>query len=215
MISISSAVFTSLSELLKKHSKSKTIKLLKTFFCPANKDVEDFLHRNAIKFELSGLSRTYIWYLEEPTQVVAYFTIALKAISLDEKILESIKQEVSIENLEEVLGDLLKGFPLKEQNKQIPVYLIGQVGKIPQVEKLNGYLVKVALRKIEEASEIVGGKIVVLDVDTTPLHESKNKKGERSLKSLLNLYKELKFKELYKYPGNKEKTYLRLYRKLD
>ncbi|TCK03316.1 hypothetical protein [Phorcysia thermohydrogeniphila] len=205
MIPLSSARLVSLSELMNTiPSKNQLKKLLKTFTCPSNEDVERFLYQNAVKFEKTGLARTYIWLgkLEEKPKVLAYFTIALKAIHLDEKILRAIESLVSKEKLEEVLNDLLKGFPLGEQNKQIAVYLIGQVGKIPQVEKLKGYLVKVALAKIEEASKIVGGKIVILDIA----------EPEKS-KKLLSLYRELGFKELYKYQ-HKGKEFLRLYRKL-
>jgi len=187
MISLADAKFISLSALLSRHSKNRIRKLLKTFKCPKNNDIEDFLHRNAIRFELSGLARTYLWYLENPLQVIAYFTIALKALSLNESVLKAIENTVG-ESFNKVLSDLLKGFSLGEHNKQIPVYLIGQVGKIPEVEKLHGFLVKAALEKIQKASEIVGGKIVVLDVV---------KKG--TYENLVNHYTTLGFKKLYEF----------------
>jgi len=201
MISLADAKFIPLSSLLANYSKTKVRKLLKTFRCPRNDDIENFLHRNAIKFELSGLARTYLWYLENPLQVIAYFTIALKALSLDEDTLRAI-EETAGENFDGVLNDLLKGFSLGEHNKQIPVYLIGQVGKVPEVEKLNGYLVKVALEKIQSVSEIVGGKIVVLDVV---------KKGEYY--KLVKHYKEVGFKELYEF-SSQELELIRFYYKL-
>lgn len=81
MISLKDVRFISLSSLLVRYSKTQVRKFLKTFKCPQNDDIESFLHNRAIKFELTGLARTYLWYLEEPLQVVAYFTIALKALS--------------------------------------------------------------------------------------------------------------------------------------
>ena len=201
MISLDEARFVPLSLLLKNLSKTKVKKLLKTFKCPQNSDVENFLHRNAIKFELSGLSRTYIWFLENPLKVVAYFTVALKAITLDEATLKAI-EEAAGEQFKEILNDLLKGFPLGERNKQIPVYLIGQLGKAPEVEKLGGYLLKVALEKIQIASEAVGGKIVVLDVV---------KKG--NFEKLIQHYRDLGFRELYEF-NYQGAGLIRLYYKL-
>ncbi|WP_457681105.1 hypothetical protein [Thermovibrio sp.] len=201
MISLGDAKFVSLSAILARYSKTKVRKFLKTFRCPRNDDIEDFLHRKAIKFELAGLARTYLWYSERPLQVIAYFTIALKAISLDENVLKAI-EEKSGDNFDDILGDLLKGFSLGQHNRQIPVYLIGQVGKSPHVKKLQGYLVKVALKKIYEASEIVGGKIVVLDVI---------KKGKYL--RLLEHYKSIDFKELYEF-SSRDSEIIRLYYKL-
>ena len=201
MISLKDARFVSLSDLLDRFSTTQVKKLLKTFRCPKNDDIEIFLHHRAIKFELAGLSRTYLWYLEEPLQVVAYFTIALKALSLDEDVIKAMEKTTG-GLLDEVLKDLLKGFPLGEHNKQIPVYLIGQVGKVPEVKKLNGYLVKVALEKIQEASQVVGGKIVVLDVVK-----------KDSYSRLVELYKKLGFKELYEF-RSRDQYLIRFYFKL-
>jgi hypothetical protein len=187
-IDLQDATFIPLSTLLEKIrkgeiSKSQVKKLLKTFKCPQNKDVEGFLHKNALKFEEINLARTYLWIFRE--RVVAYFTIALKAISLDEDTIQAI-QEKKGENFDEVLDDLLKGYPLGDKNKQIPVYLIGQVGKAPDVKKLNGYIVKVALEKIREASRIVGGQIAVLDVVI-----------DENYQKLFRFYKNLGFSVLY------------------
>lgn len=187
-IDLQDALFIPLLDLLKRTvkkgiSKSQLRKLLKTFRCPQNQDVESFLHRNALKFEERNLARTYLWIFDK--QVVAYFTIALKAISLDEDIIQSIQEQTG-ENFDEVLNDLLKGYPLKDKNKQIPVYLIGQIGKAPNVKKLNGFIVKVALEKIKEASKIVGGQIVILDVVKS-----------NNYQKLISFYQNLGFSVLY------------------
>jgi hypothetical protein len=208
MNSLEKAFLFSLSSLLSKaSSKSKVRKLLSTFQCSKNYDVEKFLHRTAIIFEEKGLSRTYLWFDEvdgKPT-VLAYFTIALKAIYLGEETVNAIKQ-LNSKDFEHILEDLLKGYPLGEHNKQFPTYLIGQIGKHDCVkDKIGKLLVKVALTKIEEASKIVGGKIVILDV-VEGLKEE--------VEGLVNLYRELGFKELYLF-YHEGRGILRMYLKLE
>lgn len=215
MSSLESALFVSLSSLLQPknlklsletRSKSKIRKLLKTFHCSKNNDVERFLHHTAITFEEKGLSRTYLWIDKENLKVLAYFTIALKAITLDEELLNQIEEYLQDKKeLERVLNDLLKGYPLGEHNNQIPVYLIAQIGKHEGIGKLGGYIVKVAIEKIKEASAIVGGKIIVLDVveGNKPQYEG-----------LTNFYRSLGFKDLYLL-NHQGKDILRLYLKLE
>jgi hypothetical protein len=192
-----------LSLLERSSSRSQVRKLLGSFHCSRNEDVERFLHQRAITFEEKGLSRTYLWIgrSEGKPTVLAYFTIALKAIYLGGEILNAIKQ-LGGKNYKQVLNDLLKGYPLEDYNKQIPVYLIGQIGKHERLkEKVGSFIVKTAIAKIEQASKIVGGKIVILDIV-----EASNLQTE----SLIRFYKEIGFKELYLFTHDRREI-LRMY----
>lgn len=53
------------------------------FSCPRNLDVEHFLKENAIEFTKKNQSVTYLVLSNEDGEVVGYFTIALKPITIN------------------------------------------------------------------------------------------------------------------------------------
>ena len=57
--------------------------LLSEFSCTKNPDVEYFLKKNAIEFTKKNQSVTYLVLETETAEVVGYFTIAIKPISLN------------------------------------------------------------------------------------------------------------------------------------
>jgi len=61
-----------LSEIIENtDSKRKVKKLLETFSCTRNIDLQDFLYNKAVTFEKNLRSRTYL-YLDNDTQVVVH-----------------------------------------------------------------------------------------------------------------------------------------------
>lgn len=59
--------------------------LLSDFSCPKNPQVEYFLHHNAIEFAKKGQSITYLVFDNENTNLVGYFSLTIKQISIPEK----------------------------------------------------------------------------------------------------------------------------------
>jgi len=94
----------SLQDFLNKYSSNQVKKLLKTFQCSLNKDIEDFLYNKAITFEKKLRSRTYLLLNQDTLEVAGYFSIAISVLYADE-----IKEKIFLE-----IGDLQikKGYPL-------------------------------------------------------------------------------------------------------
>jgi hypothetical protein len=54
---------------------------LREFRCARDTDVESFLKTRAIDYEISALSRTFLYLARNTLDVVAYFTLALTSVS--------------------------------------------------------------------------------------------------------------------------------------
>ena len=73
-----------LSDIIKGIGEEQTKKLLSSFYCPLNKDVEKFLKERAIEFSKRDLSKTHLVYWSCPDghdrELVGYYTISHKSI---------------------------------------------------------------------------------------------------------------------------------------
>ena len=139
-----------LSEIIHFHqSTSQVKKLLKTFSCTRNKDLEDFLHNKALTFEKHLRSRTYLYINNETKEVAAYFTIAISMLYTDNISTKTIK--------------LLDGY--KDNITTIPCFLIGQLGKSDKYEKfkIGEYILEDSVDVIDKAHNTLGGRFILLD----------------------------------------------------
>jgi len=139
-----------LSEIIHFHqSTSQVKKLLKTFSCKRNKDLEDFLHNKALTFEKHLRSRTYLYIDNETKEVAAYFTIAISMLYTDNISTKTIK--------------LLDGY--KDNITTIPCFLIGQLGKSDKYEKfkIGEYILEDSIDVIDKAHNTLGGRFILLD----------------------------------------------------
>ena len=73
-----------LIDLLEEVGEDETKRILSTFSCPLNKDVEFFLREKAIPFSKMGQSITHLVYAsyKKIPVLVAYFALAYKTISI-------------------------------------------------------------------------------------------------------------------------------------
>jgi ribosomal protein S18 acetylase RimI-like enzyme len=180
--------FFSLSELLESASKNKTRKLLKTFKCKKNTDLESFLHHKAILFEEKGRIRTYLLIDFENKKIVAYFSIGISVLNISE-----LENDVKV---------LLSG---DENNKRdfIPCYLIGQLGKSDEYKKckIGKNLLSKAVKTIKECQIKLNGRFILLDaVNNTKVLRFYTKhnfmpiekitKNKESIKMILPIVKE-------------------------
>ena len=149
--------FVALSKLLNQHPKEKITKLLSTFRCTQNPDLEEFLitPSKAIQFEQRDITRTYL-YLgthNNTLYVVAYFTITLRVL-YSEGLSKSVVKKLD---------------GMDRNREVIPSYLIAQLGKSSICEyKIGEFLLLDAINTIKEAHEIVGGRFIILDAVNIP-----------------------------------------------
>jgi hypothetical protein len=140
----------SLSEIIQNTNSVRRVKkLLETFSCTRNIDLQDFLYNKAVTFEKNLRSRTYL-YIDNTTQeVVAYFTITISTLHTDSISPEVIK--------------LLDGY--KDDVASIPCFLIGQLGKSDKFEprKIGEYILDDAIEIIDRSQQSLGGRFILLD----------------------------------------------------
>jgi len=139
--------FYSLNKLLDLKGEEVIQSILNTFSCTKNKDLEDFLHKNAIDLEKRKVSRTYL-YFNQSLEVMAYFTLSLKVLSTN--------------GISKTLIQKLDGVSKERDN--IPCYLIGQLGKNSNCEyKIGQYILDRAIQEIEKVNIVLGGRFIILD----------------------------------------------------
>ena len=58
------------------------VRTISEFSCPQNPDVANFLKKNAVEFTKKSQSVTYIVFSVESKELLGYFTLALKPLSV-------------------------------------------------------------------------------------------------------------------------------------
>ncbi len=124
------------------------------FSCPKNLDVESFLKSKAIRFEKSDNSRTYLILDGNSGEILAYFSLSFKEVSLEHSKIS--KSQVKC----------LDG--ISKNSEQVRAYLIGQIGKnfavMPNQITLSAILDEV-YAIIEKAKVLIGGRAIILECD--------------------------------------------------
>lgn len=137
-----------LADLLANKSTNQIKKLLKTFVCTKNTDVQDFLHNKAITFERNLRSYTYLYTSNADKSVVAYITLGIKSL------LTNDLSDEAIVFLDGYTNEILS----------IPCYLIAQLGKSDTCkEKIGSFLLDDALSIIDKSQDSLKGRFVLID----------------------------------------------------
>lgn len=136
---------------------------LSQFSCKRDADIESFLKNRAIQFEELAKSRTYLFADDaalkcDRLEIAAFFSIAPQVLYLSEDM--SIRQRKELD-----------GFSGKIHGKKLaalPVVLIGQLGKNDQYASIitGEELLAHALSIVQSAHDLIGGRIVMVDVKT-------------------------------------------------
>lgn len=162
----------SLSKLISEDNIEEDIqrltKLLSSFSCSQDKDIEDFLHNRAIDFERINKAKTYlvcdnnVLIREGKFVILGYFSVSLKVLELSDDI--SNRKRKMLDGLSAKLhGKVIKS---------IPCYLIGQLAKnsaIPDEQSINGLeLIDCAISIIRSAEALVGGRYVLIECRNNP-----------------------------------------------
>lgn len=162
MITDSEYIQMNLHELIKEIGEDSTKKLLSSFSCKKNADVQNFIKDKACEFSKQGLAKTFLVYLktEGSVSLVGFFSLAQKTITVDSKALNN-KHRSKIRKFSE--------FDANNKCFTLPVILIGQLGKNfadRNNEKILGdELLKMALDKTMEVQSMIGGKFVFLECE--------------------------------------------------
>lgn len=137
-----------LADLLANKSTNQIKKLLKTFICTKNTDVQDFLHNKAITFERNLRSCTYLYVSNANKSVAGYFSIGI-TYTLTNK-------------LDKAVVKFLDGYT--DETIAIPCYLVGQLGKNDKCkDKIGKFLLDDALSFVDKAQGILKGRFVLID----------------------------------------------------
>ena len=133
---------------------------LKNYACPLNPDVEHFLKHNAVDFARRNQSVTYLVFAATDGALVGYFTIALKAITVNAATLSNTVRKRFAR-----LSDL----DAASNAYTLPAFLIAQIGK-NYADGLNeriagSALLHMAWNVITELQYAAGGVVAFLEAE--------------------------------------------------
>ena len=152
------------------------VRTISEFSCPQNPDVEIFLKKSAVEFTKKSQSVTYLVFSVESKELLGYFTLALKPLSVrGETVSNTMKRKLlRISELDE-----------NSDTYTMSAYLIAQLGKNYTNglnNKITGKeLIELAWTVIEDAQYMLGGIVTFLEA------ENKEK--------LLSFYKDNRFSQ--------------------
>ena len=174
--------------------EEKLNEILSEFSCPINPDVERFLLQNSIEFTKKDQSVTYLVFAQDNVELVGYFSITIKPISvLASSLSKTMCKKISRVS---VLNEDTNTYSAS-------AYLIAQLGKnfaLPIERRIDGNaLLDFALNNILRAKYFLGGVVEFLECeDKEPLIKFYTSNGfkifnSRITKDNLKLCQLLKF----------------------
>ena len=142
--------------------EDKLVQLLSEFSCPLNPDVERFLKKSSIEFTKKNQSVTYLVFDVSSMELVGYFTIALKPLTVrGETVSNTVKKK------------LMRVSELDEQSQTytMSAYLIAQLGKNFKngaEKKITGEeLLELAWDIVEKMQYMGGGMVTFLEAENS------------------------------------------------
>ena len=145
-----------------KLGESRLLQVLSGFSCPKNSDVERFLKKSSIEFTKKNQSVTYLVFDVSSMELVGYFTIALKPLTVrGETVSNTVKKK------------LMRVSELDEQSQTytMSAYLIAQLGKNFKngaEKKITGEeLLELAWDIVEKMQYMGGGMVTFLEAENS------------------------------------------------
>ena len=133
-----------------------------SYVCPKNPDVERFLKKSSIEFTKKNQSVTYLVFDVSSMELVGYFTIALKPLTVrGETVSNTVKKK------------LMRVSELDEQSQTytMSAYLIAQFGKNFKngaEKKITGAeLLELAWDIVEKMQYMGGGMVTFLEAESS------------------------------------------------
>lgn len=134
--------------------------ILSEFSCEKNSDVERFLKEQSIEFTKKNQSVTYLVFTNQDAELVGYFTITIKPISVNaDSFSNTMKRKIArVSELDEENGTYT-----------LSAYLIAQLGKNftnGANERITGeQLLQAAVDTIKELQYMAGGMVIFLEAE--------------------------------------------------
>ena len=163
---MSGYIGVNLKDMIQEIGENEAKSILSDFSCPINPDVEHFLKHPAIEFSKQSIASTYLIMasFRKRYVLVGYYSLANKFFCVDRSSFPNRKWRSRISKFGQ-FDPTIKKYTLSAP-------LIGQLGK----NYVNSYntlitgdeLLKLALDKVQEMQNIVGGKIVYLECEDKP-----------------------------------------------
>ena len=139
------------------------INLFSGFSCPLNPNVEKFLKENAIHFTKKNQSVTYLVFSEKTATLVGYFTLAIKPITVNSKVLSNTIRKKLL-RVGKINAD--------KQELYLSAYLIAQLGKNyseKATTQITGkQLLEIAITEVKKLQYRAGGVAVFLESENNP-----------------------------------------------
>ena len=132
--------------------------VLSEFSCKIAPDVERFIKEQSIEFAKKQQSVTYLVFSTEDAELVGYFAITIKPITVNAKqFSNTVKRKLSrVSTLNE-----------QDQTYNLAAYLIAQLGKNYNNganERISGKeLLGLAIRQIKQLQYLAGGMVIFLE----------------------------------------------------
>ncbi len=156
---------TNLQHMVEELGEDRTKSILLNFSCPLNRDVERFIHENAIEFTKQHLSRTYIvtTSYKNNQETIGYFTLSFKLIHASKSKLSNAWQRRMRK---------FGTYDTSLKKYSLPAPLIGQLSKnyTNGLNKLitGDELLKLAFNKIAIVQITIGGRIIFIECQNMP-----------------------------------------------
>ncbi len=139
-----------------------TREYLSDFTCPKNKEIENFLKKNAIEFAKKKMSVTH-FVLNELGEIVAFFTLTHKALEIEDKNMSSTMKKKVMRYAQ----------PDRTTNSYlVSAFLVAQFGK--NYSTLEGStiggdcLMETAMEILSTVQYEIGGGIIYLECENNP-----------------------------------------------
>ncbi|WP_343101010.1 N-acetyltransferase [Romboutsia sp. MSSM.1001216sp_RTP31141st1_G3_RTP31141_220114] len=151
-----------LNDMISMLGEDKSKEILSSFYCPKNKDVQDFIRVKAIEFSKQGLARTHLIFMniKNEMKLLGYFTLSNKAISIHKKSLSNkLRSRIS----------KFGNYENEYNAYTLSAILIGQIGK-NYANEVNKFIkgeeiLKIACDKVKNAQLDIGGRVVYLECE--------------------------------------------------
>ena len=159
MIELNDYYYANIRELFS--TEEDLLEIISGFSCPQNEDVERFLKASSIEFTKKNQSVSYLVFSKEIQQLVGYFTIAMKPLTIGAADVVSNTQRRKIERICRL--------DESSQSYTMSAYLIAQLGKNfsrAANEKITGdYILSIALNVIDKLQYSAGGMVSFVETD--------------------------------------------------
>ena len=173
MLSVSDVSVIHILDFCEARGEEETHKLIDSFASPLNPDIETFLKEKAIDFAKGKLSITYLVIENDNASLLGYFTLAHKALEIEE------------EGLSKTTKKRINRYGSYDPGKKVysvSAFLLAQFGKnyaLVKEDRIDGtVLMNVAMSTLAQIRYLIGGGIVYLDCENeeklTKFYESEN-----------------------------------------